>query len=302
MLMANQTYNTSSMFFVSLLFISFLSGCAHNIAGSDNQVSTRSVDVISVPDAIPRPEARSKYGNPGSYVISGKRYYTVKDNKGFTQRGLASWYGKDFHGKRTSSGETYDMHAMTAAHKTLILPAYVEVTNLDNNKKVIVKVNDRGPFHEGRIIDLSYVAAKKLGIVETGTVPVEIRIVEAQHSVADVHRVAGGTHAPVESISMPRIRPVNLSRSQNLSRLLNLKASKDFFIQIGAFSKLNNAENLLKKLSFVNHRLLNISEVTINGQLLHRLRVGPFLNIEDADKIIIQLKQLREYQGHTIVN
>ena len=101
-------------------------------------------------------EPKSRYGNPESYVVFGKRYYVKDSSKGYVETGIASWYGTKFHGRRTSSGETYDMYAMTAAHKTLPLPTYVEVTNLNNGRSIIVKVNDRGRFHEIRIIDLSY--------------------------------------------------------------------------------------------------------------------------------------------------
>ena len=138
------------------------------------------VDISGIEDAVPRNEPVSRYGNPASYVVYGKRYYTMPSSKGHRERGIASWYGTKFHGQRTSSGETYDMYKMTAAHKTLPLPSYVEVRNLRNNRTIVVKVNDRGPFVHDRIIDLSYVAAAKLGIQEDGTGLVEIRALDAE--------------------------------------------------------------------------------------------------------------------------
>lgn len=117
---------------------------------------------------------RSKYGNPESYKVYKKTYHVLDSGRGYKKRGKASWYGKKFHKKRTSSGEPYDMYKFTAAHKTLPIPSYVKVTNLENHKELIVKVNDRGPFHEGRIIDLSYAAAYKLGVLEYGTALVEV--------------------------------------------------------------------------------------------------------------------------------
>ncbi len=141
-------------------------------------------DATHVPDAVVKAEPLSKYGNPPQYEVNGKRYYTSKTRTGHIERGLASWYGTKFHGKRTSSGEPYDMYAMTAAHKTLPLPTYAEVTNLGNNKKVTVRINDRGPFHGDRIIDLSYAAALKLGIVGTGTARVEVRALEPVANIA----------------------------------------------------------------------------------------------------------------------
>src|SRR6056297_4328415 len=124
----------------------------------------RPLDAAGIPDAVPRAEPRSKSGNPPFYEVRGQRYYVMNDAAGYRESGVASWYGTKFHGRRTSSGEPYNMYAMTAAHKHLPLPSYVEVTHRQNGRKIIVKVNDRGPFHDGRIIDLSYAAARKLGI------------------------------------------------------------------------------------------------------------------------------------------
>jgi rare lipoprotein A len=123
---------------------------------------------------IPKNEPLSRYGNPDTYAVSGRNYNILKTAKGYKARGLASWYGTKFHSQRTSSGEHYDMYAMTAAHRTLPLPSYLRVKNLDNGRVAIVKVNDRGPFHSSRLIDLSYAAATKLGILPKGTAHVEI--------------------------------------------------------------------------------------------------------------------------------
>jgi len=128
-----------------------------------------------VPDAVPRAEPPSAYGNNPEYEVAGVTYHVLKSAEGYVEEGIASWYGTEFQGKRTSSGEPYDMYAMTAAHRTLPLPTYVEVTNLENGKVVVVRVNDRGPFHSDRLIDLSYVAAQKLGIVKSGTARVRVR-------------------------------------------------------------------------------------------------------------------------------
>ena len=157
-----------------------------------------------IEDAVPKDEPYSRYGNPGSYEVFGERYHVIGSNKGFTQKGIASWYGSKFHGQRTSSGETYSMYAMTAAHKTLKIPAYVEVTNTANGRKAIVKVNDRGPFHEGRIIDLSYAAATKLGVAATGTAPVTIRVVTPGAVVANPSNV------DVEQKAASAINPARL--------------------------------------------------------------------------------------------
>lgn len=128
----------------------------------------------------PIQEPLSHYGNPTSYHVNGVTYHVLTTSKGYRKRGIASWYGTKFHDQRTSSGEVYDMYALTAAHKTLPLPSYVQVKNLKNGRKIIVKVNDRGPFHEGRIIDLSYAAGVKLGLLPKGTAPVEVKALSSR--------------------------------------------------------------------------------------------------------------------------
>lgn len=138
----------------------------------------RAARVSLPPDAEPRQEYKSRLGNPAFYDEFGVRYRVLQTSKDFVQRGIASWYGHPFHGRTTSTGETYDMYAMTAAHKTLPLPTYVRVTDLDTGNRVVVRVNDRGPFVEGRVIDLSYVAAVKLGIADRGLARVEVRALD----------------------------------------------------------------------------------------------------------------------------
>ena len=135
------------------------------------------VDLSHVPDAVPREEPKSRGGNKSPYTVLGKKYYVMDSAAGYKQRGVASWYGKKFHGHKTSNGETYDMYGMSAAHKALPLPTFVRVTNLDNGKQVVVRVNDRGPFHGARLIDLSYAAAFKLDMLNKGTARVEIEAI-----------------------------------------------------------------------------------------------------------------------------
>lgn len=146
-------------------------------AGAPSVVASDAPDPASIPDAVPKPESLSAYGNQPEYEANGHTYHVLATSKGYDEEGVASWYGPKFQGRRTSSGETFDMNRMTAAHRTLPLPTYVEVTNLENGRKAIVRVNDRGPFKKGRLIDLSYVAAVKLGIVATGTAKVRVRAV-----------------------------------------------------------------------------------------------------------------------------
>lgn len=162
----------------SVVILALVAGGCATQSPTDASAMRRSIDPHSVPDAVPRVEPHAKYGNPPSYEVFGKRYRVLPSNKGFVQTGIASWYGEDFHGKRASNGDTYDMFAMTAAHKELPLPTYARVTNLENGRSVVVRINDRGPFHANRVIDLSWVAAAKLGLDAKGTGLVEVRAID----------------------------------------------------------------------------------------------------------------------------
>ena len=148
------------------------------VAPASPSLGTGDVPLSEIPDAVPRAEVKSRSGNPETYEIDGTTHRVMETSDGYRERGIASWYGDYFHGRRTSSGDTYDMYKMTAAHKTLPLPTYVRVTNLENGRSVVLRVNDRGPFVEGRIIDLSYVAAQKLGMAESGTARVEVEALD----------------------------------------------------------------------------------------------------------------------------
>lgn len=154
---------------------------------------------VSFKEVKPKQEPLSRYGNPSAYRVDGRTYSVMTSASGYRTRGLASWYGTKFHSRRTSSGENYDMYALTAAHKTLPLPTYVRVKNLKNGRVAIVKVNDRGPFHTGRVIDLSYAAAAKLGVLPNGTAPVEIEALTltapGKAHVAHYYVQAGAFHS-----------------------------------------------------------------------------------------------------------
>ncbi len=171
-----------------LALIGLLAGCVSGgsappasqkrpVVQKDGPPARTPVDLENLPDPVPKPEPRSRYGNPEQYTVAGKTYRLMKSSAGYAETGLASWYGTKFHGRRTSSGEAYDMMQLTAAHKTLPIPTYAHVINLDNGRRSIVRINDRGPFHEGRIIDLSYAAAVKLGVHNTGTARVRVEAI-----------------------------------------------------------------------------------------------------------------------------
>ena len=161
---------------VPLLLMGLLAGC---VSTDDRDwASMGESDSPRISNVVPQGEQKSKCGNPDSYVVFGKRYYTRASSKGYVQRGIASWYGGKFHGRKTSNGERYNMYAMTAAHKTLPLPTYARVTNLTNGRSAVVRINDRGPFHENRVIDLSYTAARRLDMLANGTAMVEVRAID----------------------------------------------------------------------------------------------------------------------------
>lgn len=224
-----------------------------------------------IPDAVPTAVTPSAYGNPESYVVAGKTYHVMKSSEGFRQKGIASWYGTKFHGRATSSGETYDMFAMTAAHKTLPIPVFVEVTNLENDRRIIVRVNDRGPFHEDRIIDLSYAAATKLGVSKTGTAPVKIRVVKQR----------GESEAAV-----------NAAFTDDEGKL---------YVQVASYGVEKNALDLIKKLHEQNFSDIRIHVDINKGKMLYRVRIGPLPSDDVAKKLIAQLKDIK-YKSAKIIN
>jgi len=253
-------------------------------------------DWRTIEDATPQDEPFSRYGNPDSYEVFGLQYQVLASNEGFSEKGLASWYGTKFHGQRTSSGEPYDMYAMTAAHKSLRIPTYVEVTNLSNNRKAIVKVNDRGPFHEGRVIDLSYAAATKLGVAETGTAPVSIRVIEAGKPeqvpagdvpakiVADapITNAAVAAHAVVDY-------PADIGDSSSPTEDLS---GDRFYVQVASFSSEENAMKMLSDLRGKEFRSVRIHVEGEREKLLYRVRIGPVPTKLVAEELVSQLKKM----------
>jgi rare lipoprotein A len=258
-----------------MLALSLLAGCGTFPADQDG-APEKDLNWDEIPDAVPRAEPLSESGNPESYTVYGKRYFVDFDVTDFRQRGAASWYGTKFHGRKTSSGEIYNMYAMTAAHKTLPLPSYVKVKNLRNEKQVIVKVNDRGPFVDGRIIDLSYAAAQKLGIISNGTTDVEIETV----SPADMQKQP--------NISQPENSPPDTVQAEEETNT----ASAAFYVQLGAFSHRPHAEKLLLQLTSQAIAPVSISRKDDGDIGLFRVRVGPFADRQALQNMESQLSEL----------
>ncbi|MDT4840728.1 Endolytic peptidoglycan transglycosylase RlpA [compost metagenome] len=250
------------------------------------------VDVSRIPDAVPMPHYGPYKANP--YTVLGQTYYPMPDARNYKAVGTASWYGTKFHGQATANGEQYDLYGMSAAHKTLPLPSYVRVTNLDNGQSVILRVNDRGPFYSDRIIDLSFAAAKKLGYAESGTARVKVEgidpqqwwaqqgrpvpMVLAQPQMAQVkpQPVAQVASAPVEQYTPPpqqhaaAVLPVQIDAKKNAS-----VGASGLYLQVAAFANPDAAELLKAKLSETVSAPVFISSVVRNQQILHRVRLGP---------------------------
>lgn len=271
----NRISGLSGKLFPLVLAVATLAGCS----GSQPSVPIDSRSVIN--------PVRGDRGNPTFYEVAGERYYVLNSSDGFRERGVASWYGRDFHGRPTSSGEIYDMYLMTAAHKTLPLPTWVEVTNLSNDKRVIVKVNDRGPFIDGRVIDLSQRAADELGMIEAGTAQVQVRALGAS--------AAGGSSSAQASTQGQSsggrrgggISLINEARADTPGP--GAQPFRPLYIQVGAFSDRNNAAKMAEQLKDDG---FEGSFVLTSGQgrdRIHRVRIGP-IQASDFDRIQADLR------------
>ena len=227
------------------------------------------VDVSKVPDAVPRAEPLSATGNR-PYTVFGVNYTPLTSSRGYRERGTASWYGRKFHGKRTSSGEPYDMYAMTAAHKTLPIPCYVRVRSLENGRSVVVRVNDRGPFLHNRVIDLSYAAAARLGIVASGTGRVEVEAIDPEQPTQPARGIqiipmAEAAAPPAETLSPPKLA-----------------------VQVGAFSQAENAHELKTRLERVGLPAYVVAPAETATNRLYRVRLGPVDNVEHGDRLVAE--------------
>jgi rare lipoprotein A len=217
-------------------------------------------NVEAIPDAVPRAEPRSAHGNPPFYEVLGHRYFVLASADGYTERGVASWYGPSFHGGNTSSGESYNMYGMTAAHKTLPLPTYARVTNLRNGKSVVVRINDRGPFVANRLIDLSYSAAAKLDMLREGTTLVEVRTLTP--GVPD--ELTRNVAAPPPAL----------------------------YVQAGAFADPDNAQRLLARLQAAGITGAFVLSPIAGHSHLFRVRLGPVTSVADFDQLAARLQAL----------
>ena len=231
-----------------------LAGCSLFVPRKPAPVAAPPAAAGATP-AVPD-EGYSRYGNPETYKVLGQTYRVLKSGNGFVERGIASWYGPDFHGKLTSTREVYDMYQMSAAHKLLPLPTWVKVTNLENGRHVVLRVNDRGPFKDNRIIDLSYAAALKLDVIAKGTAFVEIQAIDRPDA-----ELSGG--AVIETA----------------------KATK-MYLQVGAFGDPANAERLRAKADAATDEPIRVVQAKSNGRTLFRVQIGPLADVDRADAAV----------------
>jgi rare lipoprotein A len=260
----------------------------------------------SVPDAVPRAEPRSSHGNPPFYEVYGQRYQVRASADNYVERGVASWYGPDFQGHDTSSGERYDMYGMTAAHKTLPIPCYARITNLSNGRSVVVRINDRGPFVANRIVDLSYSAATRLDIVRTGTAFVELRTIGPGEPLATPAATATTAAPAPVPIAAPAAAPIAVAApaamaapvaapvaaAADAAPAVSATTTVALYIQVGAFADPGNAQRVVDRLQSAGVAHVFSVANGDSGQVLRRVRVGPIATVEEFDRLAAQLATL----------
>lgn len=255
-----------------IIICSVLTACASRDGLPRNY---RSFDAKDIPDATPKVEPKSRYGNPSSYVVLGKRYHVLKSAHCYKAKGIASWYGTMFHERLTSSREPYDMYKMTAANKVLPLPTYVRVHNLENGRTIIVKVNDRGPFHVNRVIDLSFAAAKKMGMIAKGTAMVEIEAIDPRH--------------PNASCEASHPSPKKAPHQEKI------------YLQLGAYGSKNGADRRANDLVAHTERGVYVHKSMRDNKPLYKVQIGPVKDVAEADTLTTKFKKLGFGEAYVVV-
>ena len=260
--------------------------------------------------AAPQVTGKRKVGNP--YTIMGKWYYPIQSSEGYSQKGIASWYGEEFHGKKTANGEVYNMYSMTAAHTTLPLPTYVRVTNLENGRHIKVRVNDRGPFLRGRLIDMSYAGARALGFSEQGTAPVLVEAYPTDGSPLRSPVTQYASRQPATEAAAPReaakpaskagsgftYRVSQRSKTEPAQEVQPAEATPTIaekvtvnvpiYVQTGAFSERGNATRQKTALNELYNNT-RVMQTTVNGTEFYRVRIGPLDTVDIADQVLARL-------------
>jgi len=254
-------------------------------------------NIDAIPNAEPKPEPLHKFANR-PYIVLGQAYTPDTRLKPYKETGVASWYGRRYHGQKTSIGEVYDMYGMTAAHPTLALPSYVRVTNLKNSKSVVVRVNDRGPFHSDRLIDLSYTAAYKLGVLAGGSTRVEVEAIDPANYVAAAKPVEAPVAAPladkspvvaVQEAPLPPVAPQGDSDPLRAKARVESYVSGGHYVQLGAFGAQENAESFRGRLKAELAQLADKLQIHPSDGLF-RVRAGPFQTLAEAGQVAAEIK------------
>lgn len=314
--------STVALLAVVAIASSLLAGCGSSPTRRDGAPARR-LDPDKIADAVPRKDPITRAGNKNPYTVLGKTYHILPSSKGYTARGVASWYGTKFHGQSTANGERYDLYEMTAAHCTLPIPTYVLVTNLENGRQCIVRVNDRGPFVSDRLIDLSYAAATKLGYVDKGTARVEVRAIDpdewSQRAIAQTNQGRQTTTRIVPPLVVPAQPPVPLSETVGSTPTAGVpmnSASQPvadprpplaaepaptgrYFVQAGAFGSEQAAQELRRRLAEATGLRVAV-QPTPAPPLLYRVRVGPFADTAQAEQALAAVRAQR-VEGARIV-
>ena len=272
-----------------------LSGCQSGDAFARLKDSgpSHEVDVSQLADAVPRADPITIAGNKNPYTVNGVTYQLMPSAKGYREEGMASWYGNKFHGRKTSNGETYSMYGMTAAHKTLPIPAYVRVTNLANGRQIIVRVNDRGPFHGGRIIDLSYAGAKKLGYAKTGTARVRVEVIDPANFQAN--------SVSLPSVSAQLDKPEKLQPSPVAAvALVTKKPSAQPFLQVGVYSSINSARQLQAQLAAITTFPVTVRRFGEVASPVFKVWIGPIVDQSQLVALRAQLVEQGRYKPFVV--
>ncbi len=285
---------------VTLLAILLLAGCfgSRGPGGSAGRDGPPGRDADGdYPDVTPRREPITRAGNKNPYTVLGKTYHLLPTAEGYREVGIASWYGTKFHGRATSNGEAYDMFAMTAAHKTLPIPAYVRVTNLENGRSAIVRVNDRGPFHDDRVIDLSYAAAKKLSVLDQGTARVEVVAIDPstyQRNSVEVPRIDTSVSRPARPLGPA---PAHIKDGPPLAVAAVVKGAppQGAFLQVGSFSSLKSARSLEARVAQRVAMPALVRSTRVAGRDVFRVLIGPFVDtaqLRSAREVLVEAERL----------
>lgn len=275
------------------LAVSFTVGACATYTPRDSAPASEPPSARLPADAIPRREARSRYGNGPVYEVFGQRYEVLDSSSGYQAQGVASWYGKKFHGRLTASREPYDMYAMTAAHKSLPIPSYVEVRNLSNNKRIVVRVNDRGPFVDNRIIDLSYSAALKLDMVRDGTGLVEVTSISVDPPATATRAQPGASQRSTAPTALGKPAPAPAAAAGKAT-------DARIYVQVGAFGDRDNAARRYRLLrdSGINQSFVHEEK---NGlAALYRVRIGPIEGVAQYDKVVADLNRIGIGDTHLV--